>query len=84
MTLTQEAQKAIKEHKYGMYTPDGDLRVAFTIIDDLEHGAPIDDLWERMKRIQAAVLDGESHWCPEVIDTVVEEAIYSVLEAFLP
>lgn len=84
MPLTLETERAIKEHGYGMYTVDGDLRVAAAIINDLEHGTPLDDLWERMKRIQAAVLESESHWCPEVIDTAVEEAIYLALKAFLP
>lgn len=84
MTLTLETQRAIKEHGYAMYTVDGDLLVAAAIINDLEHGTPLDDLWKRMKRIQAAVLEGETYWCHEVIDTAVEEAIYLALKKFLP
>lgn len=83
MNLTKNDHKLIKNRRYGMYTPDGDLRVAHAIIADLEQGEPCEYLSERIKRIQDAVAHGEESWCSEVYDTVVRECIFMVLEQYL-
>ena len=83
MNLTKSDHELIKDRRYGMYSFDGDLRVAHAIIDDLERGESCDNLWDRVKRIQEVVLRGEHGWCAEVGDTVVEECIFVILEQYL-
>lgn len=85
-SLTAGQKAALKRRQYGMYTPDGDLRVAEHIVQFLndEKAVPerLNDLRAAVKDMQDAVAsDGE--WCREVKDTVVFETIITTLFGLL-
>lgn len=83
MNITAEQRNALLHHKWGMFSPDGDLRVGETFLRLISTGEIPSDLWEFAQEIAREVAsDGE--WCSEAEDTVVREAILTQLLALRP
>lgn len=79
--VNDETKNEILHTRYGMFSPDGDLRVGEAIIHELENGDPSEDLWDRVERITKQVAS-DGAWCAEARDTVVEESVAVILSRY--